>query len=126
VAVGGAVFVGWDGVGPAPSAAVSADRPPVDARVTLEPDTGGGWRVVSERVTVVVTRFGVVELRTPGGRLLRRDLPPRWWEPVDGGGGHWAQRSEVAADARYFGLGGRAVGLRLPDGEYPVPGEVGG
>jgi alpha-glucosidase len=50
--------------------------------------------------------------------VLRRELPPRWWEPVDGGPARWTQRSEVAADARFFGLGGRAAGPRLRDGTY--------
>ncbi|KJY40645.1 glycosyl hydrolase, partial [Streptomyces sp. NRRL B-1568] len=30
----------------------------------------------------------------------------------------WVQRSEVAADARFFGLGGRAAGPRLRAGSY--------
>ncbi|WP_030210474.1 glycoside hydrolase family 31 protein [Streptomyces sp. NRRL S-87] len=157
VAVGGAVFWGWDGAGPTPSYALAGGEPEPDPRAVLEPDTDGGWRVVSERATVVVSRTGTVEVRTPGGTVLRRDLPPRWWEPgavdgspgavegrpgvvegsrrvVDGspvgapgargalGGAHegarWLQRSEVAADARFFGLGGRAAGPRLRDGRY--------
>ncbi|MEK8170007.1 hypothetical protein NKH77_10005 [Streptomyces sp. M19] len=158
--------------------------PEADERATLEPDTDGGWRVVSERVTVAVSRIGAVEVRTPGGVVLRRDLPPRWWAPVGaedpyapgerdgerdderigerdderggerigertaketrrevemggygarrgrgsgraehGGGpggwcGRWVQRSEVPADARFFGLGARAAGPRLRDGTY--------
>ncbi|MFF7730009.1 glycoside hydrolase family 31 protein [Streptomyces sp. NPDC008001] len=129
VAVGGAVFVGWDGAGPEPSYALSGPGPEADERAVLEPDTDGGWRVVSERMLVVVGRHGTVEVRTPGGVLLRRDLPPRWWEPVadtdaeaDGRRGvreaRWALRSEVAADARFFGLGGRSAGPRLRDGTY--------
>ncbi|MEU8775616.1 glycoside hydrolase family 31 protein [Streptomyces sp. NPDC048606] len=147
VTVGGAVFWGWDGARPEPSYAVVGGGPEPDPRAVLEPDTGGGWRVVSERVTVAVSRHGVVEVRTPGGAVLRRELPPRWWDPVgadagadagagadgvdappsdgDGAGGapapggsRWAQRAEVAPDARFFGLGGRASGPRLRDGEY--------
>ncbi|MEU7137392.1 glycoside hydrolase family 31 protein [Streptomyces sp. NPDC046261] len=120
VAAGGAVFCGWDGAGPQPSYALAGPVPEVDERTVLEPDTDGGWRVVSERVLVVVSRHGAVEVRTPGGVMLRRDLPPRWWEPVAGtaGGARWVQRSEVAADARFFGLGGRAAGPRLRDGVY--------
>ncbi|MFB8249923.1 glycoside hydrolase family 31 protein [Streptomyces sp. NPDC055952] len=118
VAVNGAVFLGWDGAGPEPSYALAGRCPEPDPRAVLEPDTDGGWRVVAERVTVVVSRHGAVEVQTPGGVLLRRDLPPRWWEPVGGGPGRWAQRSEVPADARFFGLGGRAAGPRLPDGRY--------
>ncbi|MGE7391282.1 glycoside hydrolase family 31 protein [Streptomyces sp. NPDC004126] len=129
VTVGGAVFWGWDGAEPVPSYAVVGGGPAPDPRAVLEPDTGGGWRVVSERVTVAVSRHGAVEVRTPGGAVLRRELPPRWWDPVgDGGGGaapvaggggsRWLQRSEVPADARFFGLGGRARGPRLRDGEY--------
>ncbi|MEV0267010.1 glycoside hydrolase family 31 protein [Streptomyces sp. NPDC050617] len=132
VAAGGAVFCGWDGAGPEPSYALAGPCPAVDERAVLEPDTDGGWRVMSERVLVVVSRHGAVEVRTPGGAVLRRDLPPRWWEPVDGwgagpraagagdagGGARWVQRSEVAADARFFGLGGRAAGPRLRDGSY--------
>ncbi|WP_405941350.1 glycoside hydrolase family 31 protein [Streptomyces sp. NBC_00207] len=201
VTVGGAVFWGWDGAGPTPSYAVVGDGPEPDPRAVLEPDTGGGWRVVSERVTVAVSRHGAVEVRTPGGTVLRREAPPRWWEPVPlageaaggagapgagtvgggavgdeaygngtsrdgtyqeravghgtpvdgtggravggggisgdsavaegkaadgsggrgvglGRGGRWVQRSEVAADARFFGLGGRAAGPRLRDGTY--------
>lgn len=137
VSVGGAVFWGWDGAGPAPSYAVVGEGPEPDPRAVLEPDTGGGWRVVSERVTVAVSRHGAVEVRTRGGTVLRRELPPRWWEPVSaaagaegsgevgvageagaGAGARWFQRSEVPADARFFGLGGRAAGPRLRDGAY--------
>ncbi|MFF8603372.1 glycoside hydrolase family 31 protein [Streptomyces sp. NPDC015232] len=124
VSAGGTVFWGWDGAGPLPSYALAGDPPEPDPRAVLEPDTDGGWRVVSERVTVAVSRHGAVEVRTPGGVVLRRDLPPRWWEPVRegaaGGGARarWVQRSEVPADARFFGLGGRASGPRLRDGSY--------
>ncbi|MFI0734954.1 glycoside hydrolase family 31 protein [Streptomyces sp. NPDC021225] len=148
VTAGGAVFCGWDGAEPAPSYALDGPCPDADERVRLEPDTDGGWRVVSERVTVTVSRTGAVEMRTPGGVVLRRDLPPRWWEPagadpegrgVDAGGpgavgdepltdgerpgagravARWEHRSQVAADARFFGLGGRASGPRLRDGSY--------
>ncbi|ROP54565.1 glycoside hydrolase family 31 protein [Streptomyces sp. PanSC9] len=118
VAVNGAVFWGWDGAGPQPSYALAGNSPEPDPRAVLEPDKDGGWRVVAERVTVVVSRHGAVEVCTPGGVTLRRDLPPRWWEPVGGGAARWMQRSEVAADARFFGLGGRASGPRLRDGSY--------
>ncbi|MFE1383165.1 glycoside hydrolase family 31 protein [Streptomyces sp. NPDC058740] len=118
VSAGGTVFWGWDGAGPLPSYALAGEPPEPDPRAVLEPDTEGGWRVVSERVTVAVSRHGAVEVRTPGGVVLRRDLPPRWWEPVRGGTARWVQRSEVAADARFFGLGGRAAGPRLRDGAY--------
>ncbi|MEW2141025.1 TIM-barrel domain-containing protein [Streptomyces sp. NPDC005409] len=120
VMAGGAVFWGWDGAGPLPSYAVVGSGPEPDPRAVLEPDTEGGWRVVSERVTVAVSRNGAVEVRTPGGTVLRRESPPRWWEPVDPrtGGARWAVRSEVPADARFFGLGGRAAGPRLRDGAY--------
>ncbi|MEU6576530.1 TIM-barrel domain-containing protein [Streptomyces sp. NPDC046805] len=118
VTVTGAVFWGWDGAGPEPSYALAGRCPEPDPRAVLEPDKDGGWRVVAERVTVVVSRHGAIEVCTPGGVTLRRDLPPRWWEPVGGGTARWMQRSEVAADARFFGLGGRASGLRLRDGAY--------
>ncbi|MFF9769654.1 glycoside hydrolase family 31 protein [Streptomyces sp. NPDC014636] len=118
VAVNGAVFWGWDGAGARPSYALAGSGPEPDPRAVLEPDKDGGWRVVAERVTVVVSRHGAVEVCTPGGVMLRRDLPPRWWEPVGGGAPRWMQRSEVAADARFFGLGGRACGPRLRDGGY--------
>ncbi|MGW2203671.1 glycoside hydrolase family 31 protein [Streptomyces sp. NPDC001774] len=118
VSAGGTVFWGWDGAEPLPSYALTGEAPEPDPRAELEPDTDGGWRVVSERVTVAVSRHGAVEIRTPGGVVLRRDLPPRWWEPVSGGPARWVQRSEVPADARFFGLGGRAAGPRLRDGTY--------
>ncbi|WP_329407762.1 glycosyl hydrolase [Streptomyces sp. NBC_00704] len=118
VAVNGAVFWGWDGAEPEPSYALAGPCPEPDRRVVLEPDKDGGWRVVAERVTVVVSRRGAVEVCTPGGVVLRRDLPPRWWERREGGAARWMQRSEVAADARFFGLGGRASGPRLRDGTY--------
>ncbi|MFI1940412.1 TIM-barrel domain-containing protein [Streptomyces purpureus] len=139
VASGGTVFWGWDGAGPLPSYALAGEAPEPDPRAVLEPDKDGGWRVVAERVTVRVSRHGAVEIRTPGGVMLRRDLPPRWWEPVHGAAGaagrasaetategaqgqgrtgRWVQRSEVPADARFFGLGGRASGPRLRDGTY--------
>ncbi|MFE3634041.1 TIM-barrel domain-containing protein [Streptomyces sp. NPDC059168] len=117
VTAGGAVFWGWDGAGPEPSYALAA-APEPDPRAVLEPDKDGGWRVVAERVTVVVSRHGALEVCTPGGVVLRRELPPRWWEPAGGGAARWTQRSEVAADARFFGLGGRACGPRLRDGAY--------
>ncbi|MFD5644166.1 glycoside hydrolase family 31 protein, partial [Streptomyces anulatus] len=115
---GGAASGPWDGAEPQPSNAVAGAAPAPDPRAVLEPDKDGGWQVVSERLTVVVSRTGAVELRTPGGLLLRRELPPRWWEPVGGGPVGWVQRSEVPADARFFGLGGRAAGPRLRDGVY--------
>ncbi|GHD97105.1 glycoside hydrolase family 31 protein [Streptomyces naganishii] len=118
VAVNGAVFWGWDGAGPEPSYALAGRCPEPDPRAVLEPDKDGGWRVVAERVTVTVSRRGAIEVRTPGGIPLRHDLPPRWWEPVGGGPARWTQRSQVAADARFFGLGGRASGPRLRDGAY--------
>ncbi|MFG3508720.1 glycoside hydrolase family 31 protein [Streptomyces sp. NPDC047821] len=118
VSSGGTVFWGWDGAEPLPSYAVAGRVPEPDPRAELEPDKGGGWRVVSERVTVAVSRNGAVEVRTPGGVVLRRDAPPRWWEPVAGGPARWVQRSEVPADARFFGLGGRASGPRLRGGTY--------
>ncbi|MFC9490426.1 TIM-barrel domain-containing protein, partial [Streptomyces hydrogenans] len=118
VSAGGTVFWGWDGADPEPSYALAGAAPEPDPRAVLEPDTDGGWRVVSERVTVAVSRHGAVEIRTPGGVMLRRDLPPRWWEPVGGGPARWAQRAEVPADARFFGLGGRSAGPRLRDGSY--------
>ncbi|MEU0088902.1 TIM-barrel domain-containing protein [Streptomyces sp. NPDC006274] len=118
VTVGGAVFRGWDGALPEPSYALAGAPPEPDPRVGLEPDKDGGWKVVSERLTVAVSRHGAVEIRTPGGVLLRRDLPPRWWEPVGGGPARWVQRSEIPADARLFGLGGRASGPRLRGGSY--------
>ncbi|MCA1223980.1 glycoside hydrolase family 31 protein, partial [Streptomyces sp. 8L] len=112
------VFWGWDGALPEPSYALAGPVPEADPRAVLEPDTDGGWRVVSERVLVAVSREGRVEVRTPGGVVLRRELPPRWWETADGPPARWSQRSEVAADARFFGLGGRASGPRLRDGTY--------
>lgn len=84
VAVNGAVFWGWDGAGPEPSYALAGACPEPDPRAELEPDTDGGWRVVAERVTVAVSRHGALEVLTPGGVMLRRDLPPRWWEAADG------------------------------------------
>ncbi|MGY0022480.1 glycoside hydrolase family 31 protein [Streptomyces sp. YJ-C3] len=120
VTVSGAVFWGWDGAGPTPSYGVAAGCPEADPRAVLEPDKDGGWRVVSERATVAVSRHGAVEVCTPGGVTLRRELPPRWWEPEGGGEARWVQRSEVAADARFFGLGGRVTGPRLRDGAYPL------
>ncbi|MBK6047065.1 glycosyl hydrolase, partial [Streptomyces sp. MBT55] len=105
VSVGGAVFWAWDGAEPLPSYAVAGEAPAPDERAVLEPGKDGGWQVVAER-------------RTTGGVLLRRELPPRWWEPVGGGPVRWVQRSEVPADARFFGLGGRAGGPRLRDGVY--------
>lgn len=175
VMAGGVVFWAWDGAGATPSYAVVGSGPEPDLRAVLEPDTGGGWRVVSERVTVAVSRHGALEVRTPGGTVLRRESPPRWWEPVPlageaaegagsagtrpageaghsggadsggpgagvgeggavtvagagggrggglgtaSGGARWVVRSEVPADARFFGLGGRAAGPRLRDGAY--------
>ena len=124
--MGGAVFWGWDGAGPEPSYALDGRAPEPDPRAVLEPDKDGGWRVVSERLTVVVSRHGAVEVRTPGGVVLRRELPPRWWEPVGGGPARWLQRSEVAADARFFGLGrARATGPGCATGRTacgtPIP-----
>lgn len=118
VAAGGAVFWAWDGAEALPSYAVPGAEPEPDPRAALEPDKDGGWQVVSERLTVAVSRHGAVELRTPGGLVLRRELPPRWWEPLAGGAARWVQRSEVPADARFFGLGGRASGARLREGTY--------
>ncbi|MFI8853042.1 glycoside hydrolase family 31 protein [Streptomyces sp. NPDC053499] len=126
VTVGGAVFLGWDGAEPEPSYALAGGGPEPDPRARLEPDKDGGWRVVSERMLVIVSRRGAVEMRTPGGALLRRDQPPRWWECAEepeggsgtGGGPRWMQRSQLPPDVRFFGLGGRAMGPRLRAGTY--------
>lgn len=146
VTVTGALFVGWDGAEPEPSYAVSGVCPQADERARLEADKGGGWRVVSERMLVTVSRRGAVEVRTPGGALLRRDHPPCWWAasplpgtdrvgitsaaPTEGGDGggergeaafagpRWLQRSELPADVRFFGLGGRVAGPRLRQGAF--------
>ena len=123
VLAGGAVFLGWDGARPEPSHALAGSPPPADHRARLEPDTNGGWRVVSERTLVVITRVGAVEVRTPGGVLLRRDLPPRWWERSDSAVSRWVLKSEVASDAGFFGLGGWASGPCLPDGTYQLGGQ---
>ncbi|WP_436735947.1 hypothetical protein [Streptomyces sp. BBFR102] len=125
VTTAGAVFCGWDGAEPTPSPLVRAELVEPDARARLEPHTAGGWRLVSERLTLAVSPTGTVELCTPGGVLLRRDLPPRWWERDGGGAARWARRSEVGADARFFGPGGDGTGLRLGEGTYPVPGGPG-
>ncbi|BFO19760.1 hypothetical protein SHKM778_61480 [Streptomyces sp. KM77-8] len=66
VAVNGAVFWGWDGAAPEPSYALPGRCPEPDPRAALEPDKDGGWRVVAERVTVVVSRHGAVQVLTPG------------------------------------------------------------
>ncbi|WP_299541295.1 TIM-barrel domain-containing protein [uncultured Streptomyces sp.] len=108
VTAGGAVFWAWDGAEALPSYALPGAEPEPDARARLEPRPDGGWQVVSERLTLAVSRDGWVELRTPGGRMLRREAPPRWWEPVGGGRARWVQRSEVPADARFFGPAGPA------------------
>ncbi|WP_237405457.1 glycoside hydrolase family 31 protein [Actinacidiphila reveromycinica] len=121
VAVGGAVFCGWDDAAPLPSYALAGECPPVDPRAVLEPD-GAGWRVVSERITVRISERGVVDFRTPGGLLLRSEGPPSWQDPVAGPArGHaprWEQRARLPADARVFGLGGRAAGPVLRTGRY--------
>ncbi|MFD6533753.1 TIM-barrel domain-containing protein [Streptomyces sp. NPDC060184] len=120
VAAGGAVFWSWDGAGGRPSYGLPGTEPAPDPRARLEPGTDGGWQVVSERLTVSVSRVGAVELRTPGGVPLRRELPPRWWEAVGGGPARWMQRAELPADARFFGLGGPPSGPRLRNGSYPL------
>ncbi|MEV0848711.1 TIM-barrel domain-containing protein [Streptomyces sp. NPDC049954] len=209
VTVRGAVFLGWDGARPGPSYALAeAGAADPDERVLLEPGTEGGYRIVAERVTLTVSRRGTVEVCTPGGVVLRRDEPPRWWErsaqprtarpaypagdagrvtvpgrraaspqgrdgaagavenreppplPVadaerdglswrreapwgqepggpEAGSGRWEQRSEVGADARFFGSlagggpagsagggarpdGAGAAGFRLVSGAYPL------
>ncbi|MFD6421274.1 TIM-barrel domain-containing protein [Streptomyces sp. NPDC060198] len=122
VAAGGAVFWAWDGAGRLPSCGLPGTEPAADPRARLEPGTDGGWQVVSERLTVSVSRDGAVELRTPGGVRLRRELPPRWWEAVGGGPVRWVQRAELPADARFFGLGGPPSGPRLRSGTYPLGG----
>ncbi|WP_069467712.1 glycoside hydrolase family 31 protein, partial [Actinacidiphila rubida] len=102
-----------------PHGGAGGGLPAPDVRALLEPDKDG-WRVVSERMTVLVSRHGAVEFRTPGGLLLRRELPPRWWDASghEGGASRWVQRSQTPADARVYGLGGRAAGPRLADGTY--------
>ncbi|MCX5395757.1 TIM-barrel domain-containing protein [Streptomyces sp. NBC_00102] len=120
VAAGGAVFWAWDGAGRLPSYGLPGTEPAPDPRARLEPGTDGGWQVVSERLTVSVARDGAVELRTPGGVRLRRELPPRWWETAGGGPVRWVQRAELPADARFFGLGGPPSGPRLRSGAYPL------
>ncbi|WP_240929346.1 glycoside hydrolase family 31 protein [Streptomyces coryli] len=123
VTSGGAVFCGWDGAEPEPSYALAAGCPEPDTRAGLEPDKDGGWRVVSERVLVAVSRHGAVEIRTPGGALLRRQEPPRWWERAAGQEARWLQRSRLPADSRCYGPAGEISGshrlYNLPsDGQH--------
>ncbi|MGW2273828.1 glycoside hydrolase family 31 protein [Streptomyces yangpuensis] len=116
VMAGGVVFWAWDGAGATPSYAVVGSGPEPDLRAVLEPDTGGGWRVVSERVTVAVSRYGALEVRTPGGAVLRRESPPRWWEPVPlageaaEGAGAAGPRPAGAAAVRSGGAGADGPG----------------
>ncbi|MEU6300906.1 glycoside hydrolase family 31 protein [Streptomyces erythrochromogenes] len=115
VMAGGVVFWAWDGAGATPSYAVVGSGPEPDLRAVLEPDTGGGWRVVSERVTVAVSRHGGLEVRTPGGTVLRRESPPRWWEPVPLAGeaaeGAGSAGPRPAGEAAYSGgAGGSGTG----------------
>ncbi|KOV44275.1 hypothetical protein ADK97_05340, partial [Streptomyces sp. H021] len=117
VMAGGVVFWAWDGAGATPSYAVVGSGPEPDLRAVLEPDTGGGWRVVSERVTVAVSRHGAVEVRTPGGTVLRRESPPRWWEPV-------ALAGEAAEGAGPAGTR-RAGEAAHPGGPWTAPAEDG-
>lgn len=120
VAVGGAVFCGWDGAAPEPSYALAAGCPDADPRALLEPDVDG-WRVVSERVTVRISSRGTVSFHTPGGLLLRAEGPPTWQVPVgppEGRAVRWEQRARLPADAKVFGLGGRAAGPVLGTGRY--------
>nr|WP_030996565.1 TIM-barrel domain-containing protein [Streptomyces sp. NRRL F-5630] len=119
----GALFLGWDSAAPLPSYALSgAEAVAPDARVVLEPDTEGGVRLVSERLGLTVARDGTVEVRTPGGVVLRRQSPPRWWEATGSvrGGGRWVSRAEVAADAVFLGAG--RDGAVLAEGAYTVGG----
>ncbi|WP_433343373.1 TIM-barrel domain-containing protein [Streptomyces sp. CA-253872] len=123
VTVRGALFLGWDGASPMPSYAVSgAEAVAPDERVVLEPDTEGGVRLVSERLALTVARDGTVEVRTPGGVVLRRQSPPRWWEAADAvrGGGRWVSRAEVGPDAVFLGAG--RDGAVLAEGAYSVGG----
>ncbi|NEA40928.1 glycosyl hydrolase [Streptomyces sp. SID11385] len=123
VTVRGALFLGWDGAAPMPSYALSgAEAVAPDERVVLEPDTEGGVRLVSERLGLAVARDGTVEVRTPGGVVLRRQSPPRWWETAGAvrGGGRWVSRAEVAADAVFLGAGRN--GAVLAEGAYTVGG----
>ncbi|MFD5624384.1 hypothetical protein ACFWJF_38935, partial [Streptomyces yangpuensis] len=127
VMAGGVVFWAWDGAGATPSYAVVGSGPEPDLRAVLEPDTGGGWRVVSERVTVAVSRYGALEVRTPGGTVLRRESPPRWWEPVSLAGeaaegvGSAGSRPAGAAAAR---SGGAGTGTGGPDGTVAPSGRA--
>ncbi|MEU6444638.1 TIM-barrel domain-containing protein [Streptomyces sp. NPDC047046] len=119
----GALFLGWDGAAPMPSYAVSGTEAVApDERVVLEPDTEGGVRLVSERLGLTVARDGTVEVRTPGGVVLRRQSPPRWWEAAGSvrSGGRWVSRAEVAADAVFLGAG--RDGAVLAEGAYTVGG----
>ncbi|MFD6152194.1 TIM-barrel domain-containing protein [Streptomyces sp. NPDC060243] len=123
VTVRGALFLGWDGAAPLPSYALTgAEAVAPDERVVLEPDTEGGVRLVSERLGLTVARDGTVEVRTPGGVMLRRQAPPRWWEAAGSvrGGGRWVSRAEVAADAVFLGAG--RDGAVLAEGAYTVGG----
>ena len=116
VAVGGAVFCGWDGAGPEPSYALAGGCPGAGSAGGAGAGQGRGWRVVSERVTVRISGRARWSFRTPGGLLLRSGAPPRWREPVgpaDGRAARWEQRARLPADARVFGLGGRAAGPLL-------------
>ncbi|MFG2336534.1 glycoside hydrolase family 31 protein [Streptomyces yangpuensis] len=127
VMAGGVVFWAWDGAGATPSYAVVGSGPEPDLRAVLEPDTGGGWRVVSERVTVAVSRYGALEVRTPGGTVLRRESPPRWWEPVALAGraaegvGSAGPRPAGAAAAR---SGGAGAGTGGPGGTGALSGRA--
>jgi alpha-glucosidase len=120
VTMGGAVFCGWDGAEPEPSYALVGDFPAADPRAVLEPDPDG-WRVKSERVNVRISTRGSVSFCTPGGLLLRAEGPPCWREPVGAPDGHpvrWEQRARLPADAKVYGLGGRAGGPALATGAY--------
>ena len=95
--------------------------PRADPRAGLEPDTDGGWRVVSERrdgrgvPARVRWRCGRRAACCCGG-TCRRAGGRRWTARRPGSGGCSVRRSRRTP--RFFGLGGRVPGPRLRDGAH--------
>jgi len=105
----GLLRLSWDGAPASSYAVVENDWPEVETNLARD---GRMWSLRSACLEVRLAEDGTLEIRTAGGEVLRRDLPP------SGRTYGWIQSAYLDPEACIYGLGERAGRLNLRPGSY--------